>query len=255
MAIYIYIYLSLCLVLFCCSLSLSLELCNVLKVGRVQNFALKKNDVLLMFWCLYPLPSKTHVWIHQSWFAIFIAWFARNGHLKVHARQLQTKQPEGLQKVRWLTQCNCHALSTEAPETDRALAPTPAPVNSTASLASGPPPSLWSWWWDSLDSLPQTSHDVGYDRPDVFAQSRCQICSGGSMANFVVGEICAKQARTFRPPRKQFAANFAAAQLTSSTPSAWLKIKILPLLSKLRRVQVGRFRHPATLLQPLSQTH
>ena len=52
---------------------------------------------------------------------------------------------------------------------------------------------------------------------------------------------------------QNFTANFAAAQQISSTPSACLKIKISPFLSKLRRVQVGRFQHPATLLQPLSQ--
>ena len=55
----------------------------------------------------------------------FVAWFARRGHLEVNAHQLQTKQPKHPQKVCRLTQCNCHALSTEAPETDLALAPVP----------------------------------------------------------------------------------------------------------------------------------
>ena len=52
--------------------------------------------------------------------------------------------------------------------------------------------------------------------------------------------------------RRKFRRKF---RRTSSTPSAWLEIKISPLLSKLRRVQVGRFQHPATLLQRRSQTH
>ena len=74
------------------------------------------------------------------------------------------------------------------------------------------------------------------------------------MANFLGGvkyaqnkheNFAAKFRRKFRPKFRR----------TSSTPSAWLEIKISPLLSKLRRVQVGRFQHPATLLQRHSQTH
>ena len=113
------------------------------------------------------------------------------GTLKLMKINCRSKRPH---KVCRLTQCNCHALSTEAPETDLALEPTPAPVNSASSLHSLTSPSL-SLVMEFSGFSPHTSHEVGRDRPDVFGQSRGEICDGVSVAKYFTGEICAKQAR------------------------------------------------------------
>ena len=198
----------------------------------------------------------------SNWLTIFIPWFTRGGHLEVNAHQLQTKQPKRPQNVCRLTQCNCHALSTEAPETDLALVPTPRlcqvptpdPVNSTSSLSLAHLPVsesgdgiLWIHFSNLSRSRPWQTRFFGQGCGEI-------CCVGGRWQFFFVGDIWAKQARKFR--RKTFAANFVADFAEPRPPSrpGWI--------SRFRRFcpsfavsRLGVPQHPATLLQCRSHTH
>ena len=102
-------------------------------------------------------------------------------------------------------------------------------------------------------SLPWTSHELGCDRPEDFCQWRGEICGGGSVANFLGAQMCAKQARKFRreispqisPLEKQ---NFA-------TFLPWPKSKFRCFRPKFRHVQNQHFHYPVCLVPPLSQPH
>ena len=113
----------------------------------------------------------------------------------VHASKLFCNLHHLVCNVRMPTdQCNCHVLSTKAPA-DLAVVPTPDPVISAFSLSLAHLPVFETWWWNSLRSLPRTSHELGRDRPDFLGQRHSEICSGGSVANSFEADECAKQAR------------------------------------------------------------
>ena len=166
---------------------------------------------------------------------------ACGGHLEVNAHHLkQSKQPKRPQNVCRLTQCNCHALSTEAPET--LWIPHP-PCLSHTSLSLSLVAEFSGLTSSNLSRSRLWQNRFFWTRP------RWNLGEGRWQFFF----LWVKYAQN---THKNFTAEFRRKfRRTSSTPSAWLEIKISPLLSKFRRVQVGRFQHPATLLQRRSQTH
>ena len=102
-------------------------------------------------------------------------------------------------------------------------------------------------------SLPWTSHGLGCDRPENFCQKRGEICGGGSVANFLGAQLCAKQARKFRrkispqisPLEKQSFATFLP----------WPKSKFRRFRLKFRHVQNQYFHCPVCQVSVLSQPH
>ena len=105
------------------------------RAGGVQSFVVIFSQFFLISCVCKPSPLKH---MHESTRAAL-----QFSSLRLHAmgtaklmliNRRPTNRPKRPQKVCRLTQCNCHALSTEAPETDLALAPTPDPVNSASSL-------------------------------------------------------------------------------------------------------------------------
>ena len=85
------------------------------------------------------------------------------------------------------------------------------------------PPCLWTWWWNCLDSLPQTPHEVGRDRPDFFGQGRGEIRGGGSVDFFYRGWTMRKtntkiSLNLVHPISLDGNQDFAAAVQTSLSP-------------------------------------
>ena len=106
------------------------------------------------------------------------------GTLKTMPINCRPSNPKRTQKICRLTQCNCHALSTEALETDPALTSTPDPVDSASSLplVHLPVSEIGGeiFWFHFLKPLTkQTVTDQMF-----FGQCRGEICRGGSVANF-----------------------------------------------------------------------
>ena len=119
-------------------------------------------------------------------------------------------------------------------------------------LASGPPPCLWTWWWNSLDSLPQASHGSRPWQTRCFWTKPRWYLRWRVSGKVFVGEICAKQTRKFcckmsrhisplhnkprPPPWPGWKSRFRRFCPTSPSPG-W------------------PFQHPTTLPQPLSKAH
>ena len=105
--------------------------------------------------------------------AIFIAWFARNGHLKANASESMSTDPMQLPCTLDWGSWDWSCTSAHSRPCEFRILP---------ALAHLP---VFEPGGGSLDSLPQTSHEVSRERPDFCRESRGEICGGRSVANFL----------------------------------------------------------------------
>ena len=116
------------------------------------------------------------------------------------------------------TQCNCHALSTEVPEADLALAPTPYPVNSLSSLSLAHlPVSEPGGGIPWIHFLKPLTKEAVTDQI-FFGQGRGKICGGWSVANFLWVNM---RKTSTNISLQNFAAIFAAAEPGPPSRPGW----------------------------------